>query len=120
VGVDEVSRGTFVKCGVPAEQLVNFETSVINRAVRKFMTPSVPITVRRVFDEDKTFVFMEVPFIEDEIVLVAKMNANAGVYPGRIYIRTTACESSELQDATELKQLLDRIIRHRINALLSR
>lgn len=120
VGVREVSPGQFKKVGVSAASLQDFEVSIINKAIRKFMTPSVPIAVRRVIVGKRTFVFLEVPSIDDEIILVAKMNTSASIYPGRIYIRTTASESAELQDAVVLRRMIDRLIKYRISILLNR
>jgi len=120
VGVDEVAPGEFSKVGLPVKNLHDFEASVINRAVRNYMSPSVSLTVRRVIDNGLTFIFIEVPSIDDELVLVAKMNLKSGLYSGRIYIRTAASESAELQDAAELRRLTDRVIRHKISNLLKR
>lgn len=45
-------------------------------------------------------------------VLAARKNEEAGLYPGRIYTRTSSAESAEVQHSHELRKLLSRLNRH--------
>jgi len=109
VGVAEPQPGEFVTQGVPDSVLSSFETSRLNRAVNEFLDPPVPITVRRVRDGNHVFVLLSVPAAKDSLVLVKRQNEDAGIYPGRIYSRSSAAESAEVRSSSELRDLLDRL-----------
>jgi CheY-like chemotaxis protein len=111
VGVAEPHPGEFVTQGVPDSLLDSLETSRLNRAVNAFLDPPVPITVRRVRDGNQLFVLLSVPAAKNSFVLVKCQNADAGIYPGRIYSRTSAAESAEVRSSSELRELLDRLQR---------
>jgi hypothetical protein len=74
------------------------------------MDPAFHISVRRVIDGEKTFVFLHIPTAEDQPILAKKNNDSANLYQGRLYIRTAAAESREVTDSSELRQLLERFI----------
>ncbi len=113
VGVAEPQPGNFVAQGVPDSVLDSFETSRLNRAVNEFLDPPVPITVRRVQDGNQMFVLLSVPAAKDSLVLVKRQNEDAGIYPGRIYSRSSAAESAEVRTSSELRELLDRLQRRK-------
>jgi CheY-like chemotaxis protein len=109
IGVAEPVPGEFITQGVPDSLLDSLETSRLNRAVNEFLDPPVPITVRRVRDGNQVFVLLSVPPAKDSLVLVKRQNEDAGIYPGRIYSRTSAAESAEVRRSSELRELLDRL-----------
>jgi CheY-like chemotaxis protein len=113
VGVAEPQPGKFVALGVPESVLGSFEASRLNRAVNEFLDPPVPVTVRRVQDGNQIFVLLSVPAASDSLVLVKRQNEDAGLYPGRIYSRSSAAESAEVRTSSELRELLDRLQRHK-------
>jgi CheY-like chemotaxis protein len=111
VGVAESRPGEFVPRGVPESLLDSLETSRLNRAVSQFLDPPAPITVRRVRDGDRVFAVLSVPATTSSLVFVRQQNEDAGIYPGRIYTRTSSAESAEVRTSSELRDLLDRLRR---------
>jgi len=111
IGVAEPLPGEFVPRGVSESLLSSLETTHLNRAVNEFLDPPVPIGVRRVRDGHQTFVFLEIPAATNSLVLVKRQNDEAGIYPGRIYTRTSAAESAEVRTSSELRDLLKRLQR---------
>jgi DNA-binding response OmpR family regulator len=109
VGVSEPGVGRFELTGVPASELGNYEVTVFNKAIRDFMTPQVAVRVRHVIHNRRTFVFLEVS-PSDTIVLAARENADAKLFPGRVYSRTSAAESAEIRTAAEMRATIDRVI----------
>jgi DNA-binding response OmpR family regulator len=111
VGVAEPRPGEFVPRGVPDSVLDSFETSRLNRAVNEFLDPPVPIIVRRVQDGNQAFVLLTIPAAKASLILIKRQNEDAGIYPGRIYSRSSAAESAEVKTSAELRELLDRFHR---------
>jgi len=75
--------------------------------LEEFLDPPIPIVVRRVRDGRMMFVLLQIPAARDSFVLVRRMNEEAGIYPGRIYTRTSAAENAEVRNSSELRGLLD-------------
>ena len=116
IGVSEPNPGEFIPEGIPKEFLGEFETSRLNRAIRDFIDPPVHIKSRRVHDDDKIFVFLEIPPAAGVLILANRKNESANLYPGRIYSRTSAAESSEVQNSSELRTLMERAFRSSDNS----
>jgi CheY-like chemotaxis protein len=112
IGVSESRPGEFVPVGVPNELLEQFETTRLNQALREFLDPPVSVTSRRVRDGQQVFIFLEVPPATTSLILAAKQNDRTGLYLGRIYSRTSAAESAEIQKSSELRYLLERLQGH--------
>ena len=110
IGVAEKTKGHFEKVGLSPEALEKLEVSLVNKSLRGFMDPSFHIGVRRVIDGEKTFVFLEVPGEKDLPILAKKKNESASLYQGRLYIRTSAAESGEITDSSELRSFLQKFI----------
>jgi CheY-like chemotaxis protein len=110
VGMREIQPGTFEPIGVPVAQLSEYETTRLNKAVRDFMDPPVSIRARRVSDNKKTFVILEIPTAGNSVILVARENVTASLYSGRVYSRSTASESAEVRTALALHEILDRVL----------
>ena len=108
IGVAEKMKGQFERVGLSKTILETLETTLVNKSLRSFMAPSIYVGVRRVIDEGKTFIFLQIPGAEDAPVLAKKNNQNVSLYQGRIYIRNTAAESREITDYLEFRQFLDR------------
>jgi CheY-like chemotaxis protein len=108
VGVAEKTKGHFEHVGLNSTVLENLEVSLVNRSLRAFIDPVFHIGVRKVSDGGKTYVFIEIPGSKGLPILAKKSNESAALYQGRIYIRTSAAESREITDSTELRQLFDR------------
>lgn len=109
VGVAEKMPGAFEPVGLSEQRLKLLETSLINKAIRGFISPQVAITSRRVHMRTKTFIFIEVPE-SDCLVMAVRQNEEANLYLGRIYSRTHASESAELHDSAEVQRVIDRLV----------
>jgi CheY-like chemotaxis protein len=108
-GVAEKSKGQFEQVGLPPEQLEQLEVTTLNKATREYTDPPHPVKCHRVQKDGLSFVVVQVPPSEESLVLVKKQNDAAHLYPGRIYSRTTSCESAEVRDNHELRRILGRL-----------
>lgn len=109
IGVDEVRPGDFFPTGIPDHDLPQYEVTRLNRSLRDYLDPPIPIEVRRVTWRRRRFVVLQVPRAEGGPVLAARKHDGAGLYMGRIYTRSAAAESAEVQHAAELRQLLSKL-----------
>jgi predicted HTH transcriptional regulator len=112
-GVAEIRPGIFEPRGLSEERAAALEVSRLNRAVAPYIDPSLAISSRRVEHKGMTFVCLDIPDSSGELVMAARQNAAAGLLPGRIYIRTTAAESAEVQSSLEARNLIERLITFR-------
>lgn len=112
VGVKEIKNGNFEKVGLDAVDQSNFEVTIINKAIHPFLDPTFHIGVRKVEYENKVFGFLEIPSLEKTVVLAKRKNEKAKLFPGRVYCRSDAAESSEIQNSKDLRNLIDRIIKN--------
>jgi CheY-like chemotaxis protein len=110
-GVAEKFKGVFELVGLPPEQLHQLEVTTLNKAIREYTDPPHPVKSHRVQKDGLTFVVIEVPASEGSPLLAKKQNDAAHLYPGRIYSRTTSCESAEIRDNHELRRILARFIK---------
>lgn len=110
LGVDEVTPGNFVSRGLANDRLSDFEASNFNKKIRKHMSPVATVKLRRVREYGKNFIFLEVSSANEQPIMVAKENEEAGLYRGRIYSRNAAAESAEIQDSAEIRRLIDRFV----------
>ncbi|MFH1674249.1 MAG: RNA-binding domain-containing protein [Pseudomonadota bacterium] len=113
VGVAEESPGKFIDVGVESELLSYFEVSRLNRSLRSYLDPPVSVRVRHIRDAGKAFIILDVPSAEEVPLLAARSNERAFLYTGRLYMRNTACEISEVKSSIELRSLLDRFQKNR-------
>ena len=108
VGMAEPSPGDFVPYGLSQEHLAGLEGTRVGRAVRDYITPSLPLTVKRFKVGSRTFVRIDIPGSRT-IVLARKQNDVARLYLGRIYVRSDAAESIEARDPEDVHAVLQRI-----------
>jgi DNA-binding response OmpR family regulator len=113
IGVAERTPGEFEPVGLSEQRLKLFETSLINKAIRGFISPHIAITSRRVHMRSKTFIFIEVPE-SDYLAMAARQNEEADLYLGRIYSRTHAAESAELHVSADVQKIIDRLVWNQI------
>ena len=109
VGVAERKPGNFVCVGVTKSLLDDLEVSQLNKRLRTFLDPQLPVISRQVRHNKKLFVVIEIPPASDMPILAAKKNEKVSLYPGRIYTRTSAAESAEVQTSSELREILLRL-----------
>jgi len=110
LGVSESIPGRFIPVGVPDSLVSELETTNLNQAIRPFIDPPIHVIVRSVQDGTRTFLFIEIPPTLGTLLLAAKKNEAAGLYPGRIYTRTTNASSAETQSSAELREVLSRFL----------
>jgi CheY-like chemotaxis protein len=110
-GVAEKSKGHFELVGLPPEQLEQLEVTTLNKAIREYTDPPHPVKSHRVHKNGLSFVVVEVPASAAALVLAKKQNDAARLYPGRIYSRTTSCESAEVRDNHELRRIFARFFK---------
>lgn len=108
IGVAEETPGKFIDVGVGPESITHFEVSRLNRSLRSYLDPPVAVRVRYLRDVGKEFIILDIPAAAEVPLLPARSNENASLYTGRLYIRNTACESSEVKSSVELRALLYR------------
>jgi CheY-like chemotaxis protein len=113
VGIAERDN-TFLPVGVPASDLPRYETTKLNDCLRKYVSSTVQVRSRVVRHKGLGFAFIEVDPALDTIALAATLNEKAGLYPGRIYVRTHDGRTSELSDPLELRKLIDRLVENRL------
>lgn len=110
VGVAERAPGAFSPQGLDEKRLKELETTKLVKAIRSYIDPPVPLTSRRVLIQGRVFVFVEVPEANDQLIMAARMNDEVKLYLGRIYGRTAAAESAELQDPAEVRKIINRLV----------
>lgn len=112
LGVSEPSPGRFLPTGVPDSLVPQFETTRLNQAIRPFMDPPIHVTVRPVQEGTRIFLFIEIPSAKGILLLAGKKNEAAGLYPGRIYTRTSDVSSAETQSSADLREVLSRFLKN--------
>ncbi len=110
VGVAEDQQGHFTPAGISDAIIALCETTRLNQAIRTFMDPHIHVASRPVQEGGLNYLFIEVPAAKEVPILVTKKYEEAGLYPGRIYTRTNAAESAEVQTSQELRDILTRFI----------
>ena len=119
LGVDEIEPGCFQHRGLSPEQLKEFEVTKVNDALRKYVGSAVTVQVKRLTLRNKTFVMLKVPPCEDTIVLASSDNATAGLFQGRIYMRTHEARTAEVRDSITVTRLIERLINARMRKRLN-
>ncbi|MEX2157139.1 MAG: response regulator [Gemmatimonadales bacterium] len=114
VGVDETAPGRFEPTGCSEEVQQGLETTRLYNAVKRYLDPPMALVSRRVRFNGHDFIFIEVPSAETELVMAAEDHQEVGLYTGRIYGRTAGAESAALKDATEIRQVIERIVDARL------
>ena len=117
IGVSE-RDGSFTHQGLSSSDLYRYETTRLNDSIKKYVASTAFVSSKVVEYKRKSFVFITVHAAIDTIALAAIPNENAGLYQGRIYIRTQAGNTTELTDPLELRRLIDRLVDKRMNVLL--
>ncbi len=111
VGVKEDPPGFFTANGVEPSIIGDFETTHLNQAVNSYLDPPINVKVRKVENEGKIFIFVEIPPAENTFILAAKKNEAASLFTGRIYTRTTNVTSEEIQTSEEMRTLFNRFVK---------
>jgi len=108
-GVAEAASGDFDLVGLPPAQLERLEVTKLNSALREYIDPPHGVKCHRVKRSRRQFMVVRVPPVTETLLLAKKQNDAARLFPGRIYTRTSAAESGEVRDNTELRNILNRL-----------
>jgi CheY-like chemotaxis protein len=108
VGVAEVRPGEFAATGIPDALSTALEAGRVNRVLRYYLDPAVPVAVKHVRDGSRSFVILRVPRADGVPILARTPNDQAGLHLGRLYTRNTANESAEVDTSAELRALIGR------------
>jgi len=111
VGVEESTPGSFVPSGMSESSCAPLETTRLNQALSAFVDPPMGIRSRQVLYNGKRFVFIEVPSAAPQLAMSRRDHPEAGLFVGRIYVRTTAAQSAPLQTSAEIRTLVERLAR---------
>ena len=113
VGVEEVEPGTFVPIGLGESELTGLEVTRLNDSLRRYVGTEISVGSRRVRVDGKHFVIISIPARKGMLALAREEHQDAGLFPGRIYVRNDAGQSAEVRDAVTLAGLLDGVLRDR-------
>ena len=108
IGVAEQEAGVFKPIGLREKDCRWYETTRISKALRAFLDPHIPIQSRTVVDAGSHFVFIEIPPAIEMPILARKENEKANLKMGRLYIRNTSCETSEIRNSDEMRKFIGR------------
>ena len=114
IGVAETADGRFDKRGLASLQIKHFETGDLNKAVFDYVDPSHHISARTIREHSKEFVVITIPSAESTLLFARKENPAAGLMQGRIYIRNSCAESTEAKRAEDVREIIERIVRFRL------
>ncbi len=117
IGVQE-KDGQFIQSGLPQADLQQYETTRLNDCIRRYVGSTASLSTRIVCEKGLFFVIAEVPASSDTIALALEGNENAGLFRGRIYVRTQDGRTVELTDPLQLQRLIDRLVDLRVSRLL--
>jgi CheY-like chemotaxis protein len=113
IGVAEQEKGIFKPIGIGEKDCGCYETTRINKALRAYLDPHIPIQSRTITDGGKRFIFIEIPPAREMPILPRKENEKANLRLGRLYIRNTSCETSEIQNSDEMRKFIGRFISYK-------
>lgn len=113
VGMDESAPGVFMPVGVSDLQAQRLEVSRLNDALRRYTGTELSVQSRRFWWQSKLFIVISIPPCVGTIALAREEHADAGLFPGRIYVRNDAAQSAEVRDATTLAKLIERVVKER-------
>jgi CheY-like chemotaxis protein len=112
VGVAEQSPGRFDHVGINADQRAALEATNFHNAIGDYLDPIIHVSIRIVRDGPRWFAILKIPSADGGPVMARKSYEKAGLYLGRIYTRSAACESCECATAHDVRQLLVRWCRN--------
>ena len=112
IGVAERENVGFEPIGIKERECKWYETTKVNKALRAYLDPHVPIQSRTITDAGKQFVFIEIPPAREMPILARKENEKANLRFGRLYIRNASCETSEIQNSDEMRKFIKRFLSH--------
>lgn len=113
VGVDEPAPGVFERVGLSTRDADSLEVTRLNDALRTYVGTEVSVGSRRVRDEGKDFVIISIERVTGMLAYARQEHPDAGLHPGRIYVRNDAAQSAEVRDAVTLSRLIETLVHDR-------
>lgn len=108
VGVAE-GPGGIEEVGVDAVP----DPTEVNQALRPFVGQGLAVGVTPHRRNGLLFTVIRIPSAGGRVALARQENADARLFRGRVYVRTEAAESAEVQDAELLDKLFERVMKTR-------
>lgn len=112
-GVAEGSAGAWSQVGLSPSEVDCLDVTKVGDAVRAYTGPAVEFATRVVRRGGLIFGAISVRPMNGTIALALKPNQDAGLFTGRIYVRTADARTAELTDPGELNVLIERAIGQR-------
>jgi hypothetical protein len=117
IGVSE-ALGGFSWDGVNPDQAKSFDVTRLNRFLQNYADPPINARIRKTTYDGKVFVVIEVPAFPDTPHICQKE------YPGVLtapilYVRTDNNESAPVKSAADFKNVVEKAVRNRSDALLA-
>jgi len=117
IGVSEGVQG-FSWDGLSADQLKTFETSRLNRFLQAYADPPINTLLRKVDDDGKSYVIIEVPNFPDTPHICQKDYPDV-LKAAALYVRTDNNETAPIRSSADFRIVLERAVRNRGDTLLS-
>jgi DNA-binding response OmpR family regulator len=116
IGVQEERDGFSVKGAANARDL---DPTKVGDAVRGYVGSVVKFSSRVVSVQGALCAAISVSATDGTIALAQKSNQEAGLFTGRIYVRTSDARTTELTDPVQLAELLERAVEQRLRRVVS-
>ena len=110
-------NGIFTLEGISPEDAPRYETTKLNDAIEKYVSSSAHLSTRFIRHEGLQFAFVQVYPTTDTVALATVPNEKAGLYPGRIYVRTQSGKTTEATNPLEVRRLIDRLVESRLTSI---
>ena len=117
VGVSETPTG-FSFDGLTEEQCKSFETTRLNDFVQKYADPPINARVIKHESEGRNFVIIEVPRFPDT-PHICQSNFDGVLARGRVYVRTDNNASAPIENASDMRAIVEHAVRNRGDQLLA-
>lgn len=114
LGVSEPEKGRFRKVGLNPNEIEKVEVTLLNKALRDYIEPPHHISSKVIKQSGLIFVIVKIPPANEVPLLAKKQHERANLFPGRIYTRNSAAETSEIRHSEEVRKIIDRIISYKL------
>jgi two-component system chemotaxis response regulator CheY len=114
LGVAEHPTAGFDMVGLPDGSAKKFDPSRVNDKLRKYVGDAIAVRVQTLPCGSRTFAAIIVDPGDDGLALAQVNHERAGLFRGRIYVRTDAARSEQVSDNQVLTDLIERLVQRRI------
>lgn len=117
IGVNETPTG-FSFDGLTEEQCKSFETTRLNDFVQKYADPPINTRVIKHESGGRHFVIIEVPRFPDT-PHICQTSFEGVLASGRVYVRTDNNASAPIENASDMRAIIEHAVRNRGDQLLA-